>query len=413
LKVAFVVDQFPVLSQTFVLNQITSLIDLGIDVTVISLQRAFDDLDQHDVYREYKLQSKAVFLLPEQKQGPLRLLQRAWWCFSSVLDRTKRKQIIDSLNSSYGANGRSLLLGAIIAKNNEPLVFDYVVCHFGYNGIVTSKLKKLGVVDGQLATIFHGFELSAASALNQYKREYEKLYAEHHLLLPISELWKEKLIKLGADPEQTFVQRMGVDLQRFKYQAIKKVPKKKIKVFTVARFSEKKGLKYAIEAIALLSKEFSIEYRLAGFGELETEIRELISNLNINTQVTLLGSITQEAVIEELCSADVFLQPSVVASNGDMEGVPVTIMEAMAIGTPVVSTFHSGIPELITDRIDGILANERDSKGLAEGIKALVTDESLYCRISRSARERVEEIADTEKLATELIELLTLKLGQK
>jgi colanic acid/amylovoran biosynthesis glycosyltransferase len=401
MKLAIFVNQFPVLSQTFVLNQVEGLINAGIDVTVIALSQP-----NGGVLSE-AIQSRTVYLLKEDKCSFwLKLLKRTIKVVRGLVFGQNKAMILSALHWQYGHHARSLLLPTIASDIEEPLNFDFIVCHFGTGGVLVNELRHIGVLKGKVATIFHGFELSVYSALEQQKNNYLRLFKETELMLPISNVWKNKLHTLGCPLNKIAVHRMGVDLSHFTFQNIK--PRTStFSIFTVARFSEKKGLAFAIRSLALLKNKVKFHYTIAGFGELRQSLQNLVTELGLNDSVSFVGAINSLQVKEYMLATDVFLQPSITADNGDMEGVPVAIMEAMAMGRVIVSTFHSGIPELIIDNEHGLLAEEKDVEGLAEKIHLLYNNDTLQQKLAIQARKRIEELADVEKLNRQLVELLS------
>ena len=127
--------------------------------------------------------------------------------------------------------------------------------------------------------------------------------------------------------------------------------------------------------------------------------------LNLSDKITFHGAKPPQFVKECLNKSDIFLLPSVVDSQGDMEGIPVALMEAMASGLTVVSTYHSGIPELIEDNVSGFLVPERDPKAIAEALKKVMTTDKLN-DIRRQAREKVEKEFNSFTLSNELVALI-------
>jgi colanic acid/amylovoran/stewartan biosynthesis glycosyltransferase WcaL/AmsK/CpsK len=437
MKLAIFVDHFPSLSQSFVTNQVVGLHKAGVDVTVVALSG-----NSSQIPIGIDLSQVSVIYLFNEEEGTKKskLVKRSKRVLKGLFFSPQRKKILSALSWRYGHHAKSLLLANIASNVTKPLVFDVVLCHFGFNGILVSKLRELGLIRGKIATIFHGHDISAHQSLRQYTNDYQKLFKQTELMLPISERWKNKLIELGCPKEKIIVHRMGVDLTIFKprekqanlQEELKLGNNKDAKIissnesnllqqaatytadngaplilFTVARFSEKKGLKYAIQSLALLPNIIKFHYYLAGFGELETELKTLVSKLKLNNKITFLGALEQCEVTHWMLKADIFMQPSITANNGDMEGVPVAIMEAMAMKIPVVSTFHSGIPELIEHQKHGLLAPEKNSQVLADNIALLYNDKQLGEQLTRSARSKIERIADVEKLNQRLIKILT------
>ncbi|MDT0602807.1 glycosyltransferase [Thalassotalea castellviae] len=416
MKVAIFVDQFPVRSQTFVLNQIIGLIDLGCDITIISLHKG-DGTLLADI-AQYNLDEKTHYLLDEPKTKYKQFFYRIGCLCKCIITPSRFPVIFASLDKNYGRQGKSLLLAAIAAKLPNVLNFDVAVCHFGYNGILANKLKRLGLIQSKIATIFHGHEISDTKSLSRYSNDYHKLFKETELLLPISELWKDKLVKLGCPLNKIYVQRMGINLEKFSYKG--NIDRKRLthethescspallKIYTVARFTDKKGLKYAIQSLTHLPKGIKVHYDLAGYGELETELKLLVRQLGLADVVHFVGACSSTQVADFMRKADVYLQPSITASDGDMEGVPVTLMEAMAIGVPVVSTFHSGIPELIENEVHGLLVPEKDPQAIAEKLTLIYNNkENVVEQLVRNARDRVEFMADNHTLNQNLRDIL-------
>ena len=406
MKIAIFVDHFPVASQTFVLNQVTGLIDLDVDITVVSLNPSMDSWVKYAELKKYNLPNRTLYLnqINEDSISPLRIfLNRLRLTIKGLVQPATALKATKALRWwRYGHQSKSLLLASIAAQHNHTLGFDVILCHFGFNGVLANKLRDIGVLDGKIATIFHGYELSAKLALQRYKQDYQSLFKQTSIMLPVNTRWQHKLIELGCPKEKILVQRMGVDLNLFRFQPIHAISDC-LQLFTVARFAEKKGLEYGLRALALLGESIDFHYKLAGYGELADSLELLVKELQLENKVSFLGSLEQHQVIEHMQGADIFLQPSITAENGDMEGVPVAIMEAMAMGTVVVSTLHSGIPELIIHGQHGLLSEERDVKGLKDNICQLYDDPNLYALIRLNARNRIEQMASVDKLNQQLL----------
>ena len=157
-----------------------------------------------------------------------------------------------------------------------------------------------------------------------------------------------------------------------------------------------------------LLKGYSVDfhYTIIGDGELKSNIERLIAKYNLNSNVSLLGFQPQDKVNQLLQNADIFLLPSVTASNGDMEGIPVALMEAMAMGLITISTYHSGIPELICDQQNGLLVPEHSPADLAKSLLSLDNGELDIPKMRKAAKLKVEESFEQSKLYQHLAELL-------
>jgi colanic acid/amylovoran biosynthesis glycosyltransferase len=288
----------------------------------------------------------------------------------------------------------------------EQRPFDVIVCHFGPVGVDTQSLRDLGVTDAPMATFFHGYDVSRS--IDEYgKSLYRRLFARCELLLPISEYWREKLVRLGAPGERMAVHRMGVDCSKIPFVPRVLLPDESPQLLSVARLTEKKGLEYALRAMSSIQAQFSdFHYHIVGDGELRPALERLIRELDLVQRVTLHGWKSQAQVAQIRDRSHILLQPSVTASDGDQEGIPVALMEALAAGMPVLSTFHTGIPELVEHGRSGYLVAERDSEALATRILELLRAPETWPSFAREGRKKVEAEFDISVLNDQLAERL-------
>ncbi len=403
MKVGFFLLKFPLSSETFVLNQITAFIDMGFEVEIVALQKG-DTQNTHAAWTKYNLAARTRWLQDEPQGKVAKLRHRA----SQILRGIHRKNTWQALNlKRYGAESRNLILSAICGQVVTPLHADVFIAHFGPAGVTAAKLRELGVIRGKIATIFHGIDISSREVLNHYTPEYQQLFRRGDLMLPISELWAGRLQKMGCPREKIAVSRMGVDMTRFSPRPVK-APATPLEIISVARLTEKKGLHVAIEACRQLKEQgVAFRYRILGIGPWERRLRTLIEQYQLEDVVAMPGFKPSHEVKAMLDDADVFLLPSVTGADGDMEGIPVALMEAMAVGIPVVSTLHSGIPELVEADKSGWLVPENDAHALAQRLAAfsqLDTDE--LAPVVKRAREKVEHDFNQQVINRELASLL-------
>ena len=403
MKVGFFLLKFPLSSETFVLNQITAFIDMGFEVEIVALQKG-DTQNTHAAWTKYNLAARTRWLQDEPTGKVAKLRHRA----SQTLRGIHRKNTWQALNlKRYGAESRNLILSAICGQVAKPLHADVFIAHFGPAGVTAAKLRELGVIRGKIATIFHGIDISSREVLNHYTPEYQQLFRRGDLMLPISDLWAGRLQKMGCPREKIAVSRMGVDMTRFSPRPVK-APATPLEIISVARLTEKKGLHVAIEACRQLKEQgVAFRYRILGIGPWERRLRTLIEQYQLEDVVDMPGFKPSHEVKAMLDDADVFLLPSVTGADGDMEGIPVALMEAMAVGIPVVSTLHSGIPELVEADKSGWLVPENDARALAQRLAAfsqLDTDE--LAPVIKRAREKVEHDFNQQVINRELASLL-------
>jgi colanic acid/amylovoran biosynthesis glycosyltransferase len=405
MRVTFFLNQFPVASETFVINQIIGLINRGADVRIISICKG-DLSNSHKAVSDYNLLDKTTYLTNESvidstlKTRLKRISNVAW-------PRNISNKLAALNVSRFGIHSKSLLLPSIVTRAETLIESDVFVAHFGTAAVVANKMRELGLLKGKLVTVFHGADISVKAILDVFKHDYENLFKTGELMLPISELWQKKLISLGCAPNKITVNRMGINNDQFKCRELDKPISKPLKIISVARFIEKKGLADALDAMAELQKRgVDFEYQIVGDGDLKAQIIQQIEQLQLSNSVKLLGFQPQEKIAQLLNDADAFLLPSVVAENGDMEGIPVALMEAMAMGLITISTYHSGIPELISHNESGLLAQEHAPIELADSIERLVNGQIDIEKMRAAAKEKVEQNFEQSKLYTQLLDIL-------
>lgn len=387
MKLTFFTMRFPVASETFVLNQVTHFIDAGYEVEIISVFPG-DLVNRHAAFDEYGLAAKTHYLLPEEKVSIVDKLNQR---IKLVLPKVTKPSLLRSLNvRRYGAQSSKLLLPSIVANAKQTFIADVFLVHFGYAGALANKLRELGVLKGKQATVFHGADISRRHILEEHKLDYVNLFRQSELMLPISNLWKNKLIEMGCPPEKIHVTRMGIEPEKFNFQP-RQAFQTPLRIVSVARLTEKKGLDVAVKASAILKQRGGqFQYTIIGNGDQDEMMRNFIAREGMEDCVSMPGFKPQEEIRRALSEADIFLLPSKTAADGDMEGIPVALMEAMAVGLPVVSTFHSGIPELIENNVSGWLVEEDDPEALAETLLKLSQGEVDVAPVVAAARHKVE-----------------------
>jgi colanic acid/amylovoran biosynthesis glycosyltransferase len=409
MRIAVLVTTFPSLSETFVLREIVGLLERGHEVDIYPLEAGRGTVAQPQI-AQYGLLSRSH--PPIDPDAPA--VARARAAMESIVHRGWRDPlaILRSLNVvRYGRRALALrTLGDAMPTLGRP-PYQAVYCHFGPNGLRAVELQALGALHGPIVTTFHGYDLTSF-VLKESPEVYRPLFERGALFLPISENWRRRLIELGAPADRCVVHRMGVDLSQLPPRN-PAPPRDRLRVLSVARLVEKKGLEYGIRAVgALRDAGVDVEYRIIGDGPLGGELRALVAALNLDTQVQLTGPAPAGVVAEALGWCDVLLSPSVTAADGDQEGIPVVLMEAMARVVPVVASAHSGIPELVVDGATGLLAPERDVAALASQLRLVRDEPARALSLARAGRERVVALHDASRLAGELEGLLALAAGK-
>jgi colanic acid/amylovoran biosynthesis glycosyltransferase len=207
---------------------------------------------------------------------------------------------------------------------------------------------------------------------------------------------------LGVDAGRLRVQRLGVDLERFRFNPTRP----RASVLMVGRLVEKKGFEYGLRAFAhALALGADARLCIVGEGEREGALKRLALELGLKDRVTFLGSRSNPEVAELLSEARVLLAPSVVARDGNRESGLIVVKEAAATGTVPIGTRHGGIPESIDDGTSGFLVPERDWQAMGHRLALLLADESLRLRMAEAARAKMERDFDNRVLVAGLEEI--------
>ncbi len=408
MKIAFLVNQFPSVSETFVLNQIVGLIELGHEVSIFA-DKSVRNVQIHDNYEKYGLSKQTRhYGIPQNKFA--RVLKAVLLIVKSA--PANYGVIFRSLNVfRYGKPSLSLSLLFMSCALLERGPFDIIHCQFGALGPSGVALNQICGSHSKVVTSIRGYDVTVY--LKKHPGIYNELFREGNLFLPVCEFLKERLIREGCEEQKIVVHHSGIDCSKFGYIQREREPGDPIKVLTIARLIEKKGVAFSIEAVSrLLSKGEKIEYSVVGDGALREDLQQLIERMDIERQVRLLGWKTHEEVRRLLEESHVLVAPSLTSESGDQEGIPNAIKEAMASGLPVISTFHSGIPELVTDGVSGLLVPERDAASLADALAYLMSHPEVCKRMGIAGRMQVEQEFNTHSLNKRLEELF-LRLRQK
>lgn len=403
MRIAYILDFFPCLSETFVLNQLTGLITRGHTVDIYA-RRPEPGTGRLEAVERFNLIERTRYWRKRPRSYVTRTL-KGLGLVVSALGQPRLSELRALNGFKYGQQAWSLELLYSAASHRPRQDYDIVHCHFGVWGLHGAALREIGVIGGKLVTTFHGFDVSVLPRIKG-RDFYRRLFERGDLFLAVSEKWRDALIEMGAPADRTMVHRMGIDTNQFEFAERHSRSEEPFRLLTVGRLVEKKGVDDALRAVAILVEHgLAVEHTIVGDGPMRRELETLASSLNLGGQVRFLGSQASESVARLMEQSDALLAPSVTAADGDMEGIPVVLMEAMARGLPVVSTFHSGIPELVHDGVSGVLVPERSPDQLAGKVESLIRQPQRWPKLGRAAREHVEQHHDIELLNDRLVSI--------
>lgn len=403
MKIAFLVGRFPTLSETFILNQITGLIDRGHEVDVYGWpsedEKCHDDIEKYDLL-------KRTYTAPSLPDSYLKRAIKGGGLLTQLLfKRAGAMGTLNLLRYRRLAASLRLLYASVPHAREGSREYDVVHCHFGQNGILALALQELGFLNAKrILTTFHGHDVYVD--VPRYSSSTRRmLFKKGDGFTVNSEYTARNVVELGGKEEDIEILPVGLDVESFSYQIRRREGGEPVRVLTVGRLVEKKGIEFAIRALGKLKDELTFEYRVVGGGPLRETLEQLTHQLGVADQVTFLGPLSRDEVREQYQWAHLFTLPSVTAEDGDREGQGLVLQEAQACGLPVVATRHNGFPDGVKEGESAVLVPERDVDALAEALSMVASEEDRWEEMGRYGRSLVEERYDTEVLSERLVDI--------
>ncbi|CAN7255042.1 glycosyltransferase [Peribacillus frigoritolerans] len=271
-----------------------------------------------------------------------------------------------------------------VKRNNISLLH----AHHGQLGMLLLPFKE--ETNLPLVTSIRGRDATLANQPIGYLDNMKMLFDRGERFFPVCQYLADRLIAWGCPSEKIRVLYGGVDLNEFKYRAPHKGDSQNI--LSIGRLVEKKGHHILMQAFQKIRDKFpNATLTIIGRGELEEYLISLANQLNLGDSFRLLNHLPKDQVREQMTNADIFCAASLEAADGDVEGIPNTLKEAMAIGVPVISTNHAGIPELITNNKEGVLVQENNVDELADALEFMLTNREIWETYTVAARQKVEQ----------------------
>lgn len=283
---------------------------------------------------------------------------------------------------------------------------NVLLAEYGNNACAVQRVcDRVGI---PLVAHFHGWDASNALRFYQYRHAYRRLLPAAAAIVCPSHYLANRLRRIGLPDRTLHVVPYGIDTARFDVTP----GPRDATLLAVGRFVEKKAPQCTIEAFARISSRHpAARLEMVGDGPLLAACRTLAAALGVHDRVIFHGSRDHTFVHAAMARAAVFVQHSVTAPNGDTEGLPVAILEAMACGLPVVATLHAGIPEAVVEGDNGYLVPELDVQRMADAIDAVLSNAALRERMGRTARSRARAHFSAERQISRLRAILGLETG--
>ncbi len=379
-KIAYIVSRFPHLPESFILRELDELEAQGFEVILCPLLRHEEKVSHPAAYRWIERAWYTPFV-----SG--RLLRDTFWQIRQQPRRALTTIMQPLLRVAKSPNFLIGTLGILptafhLARRLQTSGVSHVHAHFATHPTMAAWIIN------QLTGITYSFTPHAHDIYVDTAMLREKMAAAK-FVIAISEYNRQLLARFG-DVAKVHVVHCGVHLERYPLRTT--LPEDPFTIVSVASLQPYKGLEYLIRACRLLRDRGAPPFRcrIAGGGELHSSLRQLITDLDLADCVELLGPQTQEAVASLLQTAHLFVLPSIITESGKMEGLPVVLMEALAVGLPVISTSISGIPEIVKPGVTGQLVPPANPTALADAIADVMANPTAAYARSRQGRELVE-----------------------
>lgn len=390
MRVGYVVKRYPRYSETFIVSEILAHEAAGLEIEIFSLRPPCDTHFQDGIAR---VRAPVRYLTVESARAAglwktlgraAELLPNAWQAIGAA-----RHEDVSLLH-------QALLLACYVRERG----IDHLHAHFATESTTVARLA------ARFAAVTYSFTAHAKDIYHEdapFEDRRDKLQ-EAAGVVTVSDYNLRHLQEVFGFAAGR-VQRIynGLELEEFSYDP----PHNRTPlIVAVGRLVEKKGFDDLVQACALLDaggEEFRCQ--IVGAGELEQDLRRRIGELGLEERVEMLGPRPQAEVIRLVQEAAVFAAPCVVGGDGNRDGLPTVLLEAMALGTPCVSTDVTGIPEVIHDRETGLIVSQHDPAALACAIRRLLADSPLRVALAEQARKLVEREFDIHRNATAIREM--------
>jgi colanic acid/amylovoran biosynthesis glycosyltransferase len=290
---------------------------------------------------------------------------------------------------------------------------DARLLHIYFGQIAVHLLPLIREWENPSIVSFHGADVTVDMNKPAYREATQQMLAVVKLVLVRSESLRRALTDLGCDPKKIEVQRTGIPLPEFPFRE-RSFPKNGEWRFVQAgRLIEKKGVPITLRAFAVFLDRYpNATLTIAGEGPLLGELQKLAGELSIDGDVSFTGFISQEQLRDIYYRSHIFLHPSQTGHDGNQEGIPNAMLEAMASGLPVFATQHGGIPEAIENGVSGVLVPERDHEALAQALLNAAQDPAFLPRIARSGTDAVRTNFDLRAQAQRLEDIYFRMIGR-
>ena len=376
---AYILKMYPRFSETFVLSEILELERQGVPLHIFSLKKPDDGVFHADVAH---VRARVTYL-PESAVLAPRAFADAHRDVYRKNPRRYRTALRVALARRRTASLKHFLQAGYIAPLVDRLGVAHVHAHFASGpAAVALHLHRLTEIPYSFTAHAKDIYIDTVD-----RTELARKLRAARFAVTVSDYNRRQLEQLGGDGRIVRIYN-GLDLGRFSPNGRRDDPPL---ILAVGRLIEKKGFADLVHACALLrDRRCRFRCQIVGKGALAAELRNRIGELGLDALVELTGPVPRERLLELYPRASVVVAPCVVGSDGNRDGLPTVLVEAMALGIPVVATGVTGIPELVEDGQTGLLVPEHDPAALASAIHTVITERATGEALARAGRAHVE-----------------------
>ena len=395
-RLGYLVPEWPAQTHAFFWRELTALRSYGDVVSIFSTRRPPDEACRHAFAEEARATTRYLF--------PPRPAEAARVLFTRPQQVARAVEYLAQLKETdwkeRGKLAALLTCAADLVAHCEELGIEHLHAHSCANSahlVVMAHL--LGVP---------GYSLTLHGDLETYGVDHPAKMQRARFVSAVTRPLQGAILgHTNLSEDRVPVIWMGVDTDRFVPKPRPAAQPGKLELVTVARLNPTKGHHFALEAIKRVRDQgLDIQYAVAGEGPAREAIEAKVKELGLGSCVRLLGTLGENKVLELLQESDAFVLPS----SGLGEAAPVSVMEAMAIGLPVVCSIIGGTADMISDDVDGFLIPQKDVTGLANAFEKLARDVALRERIGQAARKRAIEMFDYRVMAKKLHDVIDSKV---
>lgn len=308
--------------------------------------------------------------------------------------------------------GEYQMLSSLLERRGADLMHIY----FGHTGV--HLLPFIEQWNKPCLVSFHGADVAVKQDITNYPAKLRRLFGAVPLVLARSQSLANRLVQFGCPREKLRINRTGVPLDEFPLVERQAPPNGRWRIMQACRLIPKKGVATSLRAFAIFKKDFpNAELFIAGKGPLQSELEMLAAGLGVSRDVHFVGFLPQSKLLGLYLSSHLFLHPSETPPDENQEGIPNSILEAMATGLPILATRHGGIPEAVEHGQSGLLVQEEDHVGLARALKEIGSTPAMLYEMGMRARAtvaaRFEQEAQTRLLESFYEEAVALRVAEQ